>query len=1492
MKSNPKKCLMAMFGIIISFIFLNHLQAKEDGTLTKWIEITSKELSQKNGSSTSEQPDEDYLIFNDQEKAWINSHPVIKVGSGNDWVPFNFIDQDGVFKGITKDYLELIEKKSGLKIILLVDQWSVVLDMFKQGQLDLLPAALHKKEREVYGIFLKPHIQFRNFIFTRKDNDAINSFDDLNGKRLARIKEYAVLDPYMADLEDITIIELDSTLSLINAVLNGEADAFLEAQTTINHMVKENMITGLKSIAQTAMPPTKAHLFVKKDEQILAGILQKIMDRITPEEHDSIFERWLSLKIEFAYGNIRSRIPFSHREKIYLRKHPTIRVSNELNWPPFNFYEFGQSSGYSVDLMNLIASKVGLNVEYITGPPWEEFLEMAKQNKIDAILNIVVTPERQEYLMFTDPYFTAHNGIMIKKGDDSIKSFDDLLQEKTISVQKAVYEYDYLKKYHPEIPLFLADDIKEAIQAVAFGQADATIGSIPVLQYLQAKNHIQTLKIIEQTHHKLFEPNPLCIAIPKQSSELFSILQKGLAAVTIAETQQLNERWLGESATTLQKIQLNEDQKNWIKNHPVIHVGGEIDWPPYDFVDETGQYVGLAKDYLDVVAKMTGLTFKFHTGKTWSQLIQSVRIGKLDLLPALLHSEEREKFLAFTMPYLTLADYYFTREDYPKINKISDLYGKPVAMCPGYQSTNWLIKYHPQIKMVTAENILEMIYHVQSEKADAFIMDNPSTTYFMEKHFISDVVINNLVKTRTPQNLHMAVKKDYAPLTDIMNTAIREIPQRKRREIANKWMSLMEGELELDDHEREWLGKKQTLTYAVDPDWLPIEAINKDIGRYEGMMADLLEEVENISGILFKLVPTKSFRESLNLIKEGKVDCLTAVSKTSERKKYLRFSDTTIKLDDGVLVRIDNEFIMNLDDLKGRRVGIPEGTSVHAMLKKDHPDLIIIPVQGTLKGIRQLRTEKIDAYVGNLEVIGYLINQHGFFDLKVALRLEKKRHLHIGVHKNVPPEALNIINKALAEISEDDRNTIRRRWVGLKVTEGVDYQLFFQIGACVLGLIILISFYNYRLKKLVNQKTADIQRQKEELAAFSRNLESMVKERTQELQDEREFINSVMNSQTSLVVAADATYIRRANRSFLDFFGVKTLEAHDYKYQWLYDLFKPDTELQQKMKDENKNWLEFLLMNQGQVHKVAIQWKENYYIFGITINSFKFSGEELYAVTLNDITEIEHIRQRVENLLQTIQGSIRYASLIQRALIPKKNVFSKYFADHFVIWQPRDVVGGDIYLFDELRSDDECLLMVIDCTGHGVPGAFVTMVVKAIERQIVTEIGESADREISPARILQFFNVAIKNLLNQEDADTAYTAGFDGGVLYYNRKKHLVKYAGASTPLFYTENGRIKVIKGDRQSIGYKRSDVNFQFKDHSLAVKNDLKLYLTTDGYLDQTGGEKGWSFGKKKFGNLIQDCSSMPMMEQKKILLQELSDYQGYQERRDDVTVIGLAV
>ncbi len=288
-------------------------------------------------------------------------------------------------------------------------------------------------------------------------------------------------------------------------------------------------------------------------------------------------------------------------------------------------------------------------------------------------------------------------------------------------------------------------------------------------------------------------------------------------------------------------------------------------------------------------------------------------------------------------------------------------------------------------------------------------------------------------------------------------------------------------------------------------------------------------------------------------------------------------------------------------------------------------------------------------------------------------------------------------------------------------------------------------------------------------------------------------------------------------------------------------------------------------------------------------------NEEI-KTTLNKLekrtSELEVAKQTIEQTHKKIEDSIKYSSLIQKSIIPAEQLFYNNFTEHFIIWQPRDLIGGDIYLLDSLRSGNECLLMVVDCTGHGVPGAFVTMLVKAIERQVIGIIKRNDSMTISPGWILSYFNKMLKKLLRQEDNDSISNAGFDGGIILYNKKNNIIRYAGAELPMFYIQNGKFNTIKGDRVSVGYRTSHKDYQFNDHELKIDCDTYIYLTTDGYIDQNGGNKGFPLGKKKLKHSLLDIHLNSFSSQKEVLLNKLSDYKRTEDTTDDVTMVGLKI
>lgn len=282
------------------------------------------------------------------------------------------------------------------------------------------------------------------------------------------------------------------------------------------------------------------------------------------------------------------------------------------------------------------------------------------------------------------------------------------------------------------------------------------------------------------------------------------------------------------------------------------------------------------------------------------------------------------------------------------------------------------------------------------------------------------------------------------------------------------------------------------------------------------------------------------------------------------------------------------------------------------------------------------------------------------------------------------------------------------------------------------------------------------------------------------------------------------------------------------------------------------------------------------------------STAELVSSEFQDLTK--DLRKKVnelEKINNTLRDSIEYASLMQQAILPSPNTLKNFCSDNFICWIPKDIVGGDIYLINTL-DQDSILIMVIDGAGHGVSGAFLTMLVKAIEEQVIAKIKNKALKP-SPALILEYFNLSIKMML-QQDKGSKSNSGFDGGVLYYNKKTNVCKYAGAKTPLYIVHNNQLKIIKSDRKSVGYVRTSLSQKYTEYDIKIQKDTKLYITTDGMPDQEGANNS-RYGIEKFKKFILKHQHLSFSKQYEDLKKSFMLFKGDTQQSDDITVMGLS-
>jgi phosphoserine phosphatase RsbU/P len=281
---------------------------------------------------------------------------------------------------------------------------------------------------------------------------------------------------------------------------------------------------------------------------------------------------------------------------------------------------------------------------------------------------------------------------------------------------------------------------------------------------------------------------------------------------------------------------------------------------------------------------------------------------------------------------------------------------------------------------------------------------------------------------------------------------------------------------------------------------------------------------------------------------------------------------------------------------------------------------------------------------------------------------------------------------------------------------------------------------------------------------------------------------------------------------------------------------------------------------------------------------------EEYNLTLEQkvverTSELNRSLLDVEKANQKLVDSIEYAKIIQRSLLPNRTMVKEQLSESFFIWMPRDVVGGDIYFTEFL--EDGFLIGIMDCTGHGVPGAFMTMIASTGLRRITHDEGC-----VDPAEILKRLNFVVKTSLQQDTEFGLSDDGLDAAICYVNKKDRTLRFSGARLPLITVQNGITKLIKGDRHSIGYKKSDLDFDFSEQILDIEPGMSFYLFSDGYIDQIGGQNNFGFGNRRFCSLVENTCHMTFESQNKKIIEEFNIYKGHNEIRDDITVIGFKV
>ena len=472
---------------------------------------------------------------------------------------------------------------------------------------------------------------------------------------------------------------------------------------------------------------------------------------------------------------------------------------------------------------------------------------------------------------------------------------------------------------------------------------------------------------------------------------------------------------------------------------------------------------------LELIGKYSSLKFQPEIAN-WDTLLAKTEAREIDLLPVLYDPEDKHDYLLLTKPYQTALSYFFIHEAV-LASDFDDLDNKTVAIPKGYGEIKTIALNFPTLKILETENLEAAVHAVLERKADLLLENYSVVSYLLKQYNINVIRPFKAIPNNPTKNLAMAVRKDLPVLFSIVQKTLAAILLKEKQQINDKWLDSKEKEvdekIQVSEPERQWLAAHPVIRFTGDPDWLPYEAFDSK-GHYIGMVAEYLRLLEKKLPIKFEILPTRTWVESVNFVKQNKVDVVSATV-DSYLQANLDFSQSYLTSPVVIVMRDQEEYVDRIEQIKHRRIAVLKGYGSNPSLFRSYPDIKFVEFDTVEESLTAVSTSKVDAMLCSLAQASFNIANLGMNNLRIVGKTEFMSNLGFGVRKDFAP-LIPLINRALANISENEKQQISDKWGKERFIPQINYILIIELCGAVLILFLLsllwVRTVNHQKRKL------------------------------------------------------------------------------------------------------------------------------------------------------------------------------------------------------------------------------------------------------------------------------------------------------------------------------------------------------------------------------------------------------------------------------------------
>ncbi len=508
-------------------------------------------------------------------------------------------------------------------------------------------------------------------------------------------------------------------------------------------------------------------------------------------------------------------------------------------------------------------------------------------------------------------------------------------------------------------------------------------------------------------------------------------------------------------------VNFSEEEKKFIKNHPIINIGIDAKWYTLDAIDNNGEHVGISSDYLKIISKESGLEFNLVAYDNFISTIQSLEEKKIDMISSIFKTKDRANHMIFTNPYISVPFYIYTKSTAPIIANLNSMNKNKVCVLKGYMIEDWLKQNYPSINVIEVYSIVDGLERVFRGEVSAFINDYPSTDYMLNNIFLPNIKLNAPVVQLSNVPIVMAIKPEYEILQSIINKINSNLSENDVEMLREKWFSNSKiSMLNFSKKEKNWIDKHKEIIFSGDPDWLPFEGYDSSTMQFYGIANDILSIISQRTGIKFKLSQASTWEAAKQQIIDKKSQMLPTISKDKELKEYLNFSMPYMNIN-SIVYGVDGSFEpSSIKELSGKRVAIIKSSNIYDEIRKNHKRIVVVGVDSVSDLVTLLIKKKVDYFITNEATALYVINSGDIIDIVGLLKLEMNYSPSIAISKDLGLDGVSVINKAIESISEREMKDIYDKWIFVEKNEDnidIKYLIFTFI------FLILVFMFSRKL---------------------------------------------------------------------------------------------------------------------------------------------------------------------------------------------------------------------------------------------------------------------------------------------------------------------------------------------------------------------------------------------------------------------------------------------